>query len=200
MHPANKLYWAHCATVYRRHFQDPSSVIEFGSYNINGSIREIIECQDYTGLDWRAGPGVDVVSLAHEYNPGRTFDTVTSASMLEHDPHWQASIVNMTSLMKDDGILVMTWGAALNKEHCLEEAPDGAFHALPAGRVLTLLDELGLYIHEFRYEKWFGEDHGLRPRMMLHGGVGEVAVVAFKDEKYSTGERIIDDLFPEDQE
>ena len=32
---------------------------------------------EYIGLDWRPGPGVDVVSLVHEYQPGRRFDTVS---------------------------------------------------------------------------------------------------------------------------
>jgi hypothetical protein len=200
MHEANRLYWKHCSEKYSRHFHTPSSVIEFGSFNINGSIREVFSCKDYTGLDWRPGPGVDVVSLAHEYDPGRTFDTVVSASMLEHDPHWRESIANMVSMMKTDGIIVLTWGAALNAPHCLHEAPDGEFHPLPAGRVIKLLESMGMHIHEFRYEKWFARECGLPSRHILNDGVGEVGLVAFTNEKYSSGDRKIDDLFPEDQE
>ena len=37
---------------------------------------------EYIGLDWRPGPGVDVVGLVHEYQPGRLFDTVISTEML----------------------------------------------------------------------------------------------------------------------
>ena len=33
-----------------------------------------------------------MVSLVHEYQPGRMFDTVISTEMLEHDPHWRESV------------------------------------------------------------------------------------------------------------
>ena len=52
------------------------SVLECGSYNVNGSVRGLFAAREYVGLDWRPGPGVDVVSLVHEYKPGRQFDTV----------------------------------------------------------------------------------------------------------------------------
>lgn len=194
MHPANKLFWDHCASKYASYFKRPSRVIEFGSYNINGSIRQVFDVDDYTGLDWRAGPCVDVVSLAHEFKADGEYNTIVSASMLEHDPHWEASIKNMLSMLTDDGILVMTWGAALNEEHCLKEAPDGAFHALPAGNAIDLLEGEGMYVHEFQYERKFVERAGARIRFAGGGGMGEVALVAFKDSKYASGERAIDDL------
>lgn len=201
MHPANTLYWRHCAEKYPRYFKDPSRVIEFGSYNINGTIRPVFDCKDYTGVDWREGPCVDVVSLAHEYTAEKHYDTVVSASMLEHDPHWEKSLVNLLERMTDDGILILTWGAALNRAHCLKEAPDGKFHALPAGNVMNLLQKEGTYIHEFQYEKLFVERAQdpacLHPRH--RGGMGEVGLVAFRDEKYAEGKRVVDDLVPRDR-
>jgi len=188
MHRANLLYWQHCAAKYARHFSAPSKAIEFGSYDINGSIRQVFDVEDYTGLDWRAGPCVDVVSLAHEYDPrGQKYDTIVSASMLEHDPHWEESISNMVKMMKVDGILILTWGAGLNVEHCLEEAPDGKFHCLKAGKVLNLLERLGLYVHELRYERLFVDSNNLRVRWGAAGdGMGEVGLVAFNKESCPT--------------
>ena len=60
----------------------------------------LFAAREYVGLDWRPGPGVDVVSLVHEYKPGRHFDTVISTEMLEHDPHWRESVQRMIELVK----------------------------------------------------------------------------------------------------
>jgi len=197
MHPANTLYWQACATKYPKYFNDPSRVIEFGSYNINGSIRGLFNCTDYLGVDWRAGRGVDLVSLAHEFKTEKPYDSVVSASMLEHDPHWEKSLNALLDCMKDDGILILTWGSALNEEHCLREAPDGKFHALPAGKVIQKLKAEGMYLHEFQYEKLFVERLAIRNR--ARGGMGEATLVAFWDSKYAEGEQVIDALVAEDE-
>ena len=55
------------------------SVLECGSYNVNGSVRGLFAAREYVGLDWRPGPGVDVVSLVHEYQAGPAVSTRSSA-------------------------------------------------------------------------------------------------------------------------
>ena len=61
------------------------SVLEVGSYNVNGSVRPLFKGQPYIGLDMRAGPGVDVVAdvLTHEFEDGQ-FGTIVSTETLEH--------------------------------------------------------------------------------------------------------------------
>ena len=54
---------------------------------------------------------MDVVSLVHEYQPGRMFDTVISTEMLEHDPHWRESVARMIELVKPGGRLIITCAA-----------------------------------------------------------------------------------------
>lgn len=207
MHYENRLFWDRTSRRYPRYFNDPSKVIEFGSLNINGSIRAVCNCSDYTGVDWIAGPDVNLVSLAHEIPFGpEIFDTVLSASMLEHDPYWEKSLTKMVEVMKKDGLFAISWGAARNPLHHLELAPDGKFHALRAGLVLNHLKGLGLYIHEFQYERTiclahndeeFIQAHKIRENKMY--GMGEVVLVAFKDEKYAIGEKVIEPLIDEDK-
>jgi len=207
MHYENRLFWDQCSQKYPRYFNDPSRAIEFGSLDINGSIRAWCKCSDYTGVDWIAGPCVDLVSLAHEVPFGpETFDTVLSASMLEHDPYWEISLIKMAEVMKRDGILIVTWGAARNPAHHYEVAPDGKFHALKAGLVLRALNDIGLYIHQFQYERTiclanndeeFIVSHGVRENPMY--GKGEVVLVAFKDKQNAVGEQIIEPLIDEDK-
>lgn len=197
MHALNRAWWKICESTYTSYFRDPSVVVEFGSYNINGSIRDHFICSRYTGIDWRPGPCVDIVSLAHDapflHN---SIDTIASASMLEHDPFWQESITCMVSLLKTSGILLLSWGAAKNPVHCLAEAPDGHFHSLKAGQVINLLEKMNMYVHDFRYECHLQDK---TPSNVVHN-CGEVCLVAFKNKNLAIGNRFIDNLLEEDKD
>ncbi len=63
-------------------------VLEVGSYNINGSPREVIPADGgYTGVDMMPGPGVDIVMDAEHLAvrfPPAAFDTVVCCECLEH--------------------------------------------------------------------------------------------------------------------
>ena len=193
MHHTNRLFWEACKRKYPSYFNG-THVVEFGSYNINGSVRSYFDTpSEYIGVDWRAGPGVDVVSFAHDFTHDNKFDVVISASMLEHDPDWCKSIQQMIEVLSDDGILLLSWGAARNAEHEHDTACDGKFHALPAGKVLKLLADEGIYVHEFLYESQFGRSE------LPSGGDGEVCLVAFKNPAKAVDPRFIASLFPEDE-
>lgn len=180
MHPANARFWKEVVSNYPNDFRQ-KRIGEFGSFNINDPEnlpRSLTTDCDYVGIDWREGPGVDYVSLAHEVDLD-PFDTVVSASMLEHDPYWERSIERMVSLLRLGGLFALSWGAAKNGSHCEKESPDGEFHALEASLVIDKLRSLDIAIRLFAYETRWG------------GGEGEVALVAFKPS--------IDELCAEDQ-
>jgi hypothetical protein len=196
MHKSNRLFWQYCKDSYPEYFAGDIKVLEYGSYNINGSVRDYFgSVQKYIGIDWRVGPGVDLVSLAHNVDLPECFDTVISASLLEHDPYWSESLDNMVMHLDYNRILILSWGAALNAEHCLLEAPDGKFHALKAELVLTKIFDLGLYIHEFSYEGSKFDVHCCRKQGQ---GMGEVCLIAFKNRDLAIGPQLIDKFLPED--
>jgi len=93
-------------------------VLEIGSLDINGSLRNLfIDC-DYTGVDLAEGKGVDVVSLGHEFNmPDKTYDTVFSSECFEHNPFWHETFVNMIRLCKNSGLLFFTCATTGRPEH-----------------------------------------------------------------------------------
>jgi len=200
MHKSNRLFWNYCSKKYPSYFNGPNEVLEVGSCNVNGSVREhFINFKEYVGVDWRAGPGVDVVCLAEDINFNRQFDVVVSCSMLEHDPHWDKSVQNMLNHLKESGILLLSWGAAFNPPHCEETAIDGEFHGLPAGYVINLIQQKGIYVHEFRYEgrlPFVKQRHCIKSK--AGPGMGEVCLVGFKDKKYAIGDSINDILLSED--
>jgi SAM-dependent methyltransferase len=201
MHYANQLFWDDCSKKYSRYFCGPENVriLEVGSLYVNGSVRPYFKCfSEYVGVDWRPGKNVDVVCLAHEMHFDHQFDVVISASMLEHDPYWEKSIPRMIDCLKQDGILLLSWGAAYNGCHCVDTAPDNKFHSLPAIRVLNLLKDFGITIHQFRYEY-------LLPYLTKQANIGLdhgcVALSGFKDAEIAKifGKGHIDILLDKDQ-
>ena len=207
MHQSDEFFWKRCEQKYYPYFHEPSKVIEFGSRDINGSIRDYFSCSSYIGIDWRGhNSAVNFVCLAHEapFVP-ETFDTVASASMLEHDPYWKKSLAKMVEVLKPDGLLVISWGSALNTPHHEDMAPDGKFHGLPAERVIKHLEKLGMYIHEFQYERSILEcerannlEIDIRLTRNKQAGRGTVVLVAFKDKIYAKGGQDIDPFLKED--
>lgn len=89
-------------------------VIEIGSYDVNGSIRSIVESlnpSDYVGVDLKEGPGVDMVCSAEELLNcfcDDNFDVVISTEMIEHVKDWRKVISNIKKICKPGGILLIT--------------------------------------------------------------------------------------------
>ena len=205
MHPFNRHFWKYASERYSRWFNHPSRVLECGSLNINGSIREHFHVKEYVGLDWRPGPDVDCVSLVHNAPFGTaTFDTIASASMLEHDPHWRMSVTKMAELMKLDGIMILTWAAALANPHELQSAPDGAYHGLKAEELFRHVGAIGLYIHQFQYERTVynqqsPEQLGFTELTGGYYGLDYAVLVAFHSPAHVVGFRMIDPFMDADR-
>jgi SAM-dependent methyltransferase len=73
------------------------SVIEMGSLNLNGSLREFFENPvKYVGVDIHEGPGVDLVCPAQNVTfDDNSFDVAVSAECFEHNPYWLETFANM---------------------------------------------------------------------------------------------------------
>jgi len=200
MHKLNRLFWEKCEAKYPEFFHGVGRVLEVGSCNVNGSVRDhFSDVGTYIGVDWRAGLDVDLVCLASRMSFDERFDVVISASMLEHDPEWRLSLVNMVSQLKPDGILMLSWGAARNAPHSHSTAVDGEFHPRPAGQVISFLQSIGVYVHFFRYEAKLRVKDKAKPVEEVHSkGMGEVCLIAFKNPDIAKGPIEVDELLSED--
>lgn len=89
-------------------------VIEIGSYDVNGSLRSIIESwnpAEYVGVDIEKGPGVDIVCSAEDvvaHFGKESFDVVISTELLEHVINWRNVISNIKNICKLRGIMLVT--------------------------------------------------------------------------------------------
>ena len=64
------------------------------------------------------GKGVDVVCPGQDYTaPARSFDVVISCEMMEHNPNWRETWLNMLRMVREDGLLVMTCASIGRKKH-----------------------------------------------------------------------------------
>jgi SAM-dependent methyltransferase len=97
-------------------------VLEVGSLEMkgknNGCVRGFFSGCDYTGLDLREGPGVDVVCPGQDYGaPDNAFDVVISCEVMEHNPHWRETFENMIRLCRPGGLVIMTCACLGRPEH-----------------------------------------------------------------------------------
>lgn len=89
------------------------TVIEVGSYDVNGSVRPGVMAHDpasYLGVDIADGPGVDLVADVADL-PGMFpdgFDVVVSTEMLEHVVDWRAAVTALVYLIRPGGLLVVS--------------------------------------------------------------------------------------------
>lgn len=86
-------------------------VLEVGSYNVNGSVRDYFEAHEYLGVDMRAGRGVDLVWNAHDLDGavGDTqYDVVLCLETLEHDDAFWVTLRQLKAHLKPGGYLIIT--------------------------------------------------------------------------------------------
>lgn len=89
------------------------TVLECGSYNVNGSVKPYITAlspASYVGTDMRDGPDVDVVCKTEELADTFTSDVVVSAEMLEHCENWEAAFKRMSELARETLIVTARGG------------------------------------------------------------------------------------------
>ena len=90
-------------------------LLEIGSYHRFGGIRKLIESYftplSYTGVDIKAGPGVDHVasfeSLLDMYKHD-TFDVVFAVEVMEHILDYKLFLNTMKRLLREGGIIFIT--------------------------------------------------------------------------------------------
>ncbi len=95
-----------------------NKILEIGSHDVNGSLRQLFSSSEYTGIDLSPGIGVDVVASGHEVGfQDDSFDMTISCECFEHNPYWVETFNNMYRMTKKTGLLVVTCASRGRFEH-----------------------------------------------------------------------------------
>ena len=129
-----------------------SSVIEIGSLDINGSVRELFDNGEYTGVDLAEGPNVDLVALGHETHLAEnSYDVAVSAGCFENNPFWREAFSEMCRLARE--LVVVTAATHGRPEHGTKATTpeDSPFTADRGGfyRTLGVEDLASLDLNQF---------------------------------------------------
>lgn len=116
-HPQQQEFVASIKQIFPKFFKQ-KRVLEIGSLDINGSVRQHFEMCDHIGIDVAPGPGVDIVCQGQEFAaPDSSFDVVISCEVMEHNPYWKETFQNMIRLCKPGGLVLMTCATVGRPEH-----------------------------------------------------------------------------------
>ena len=124
-HKAQKKYVQTVKALFPEFF-DNKKVLEVGSLNINGTLRNEFKDCDYTGIDLGEGRDVDVVCGGQEYDaPDNFFDSCISAECFEHNPYWKETFLNMVRMCKPGGLVLFTCATEGRAEHGTSRSKPG---------------------------------------------------------------------------
>ena len=99
--------------VYEHFKPYEMSVLEVGSQNINGQVRDIFEEEGnpYLGIDMVDGPGVDrvvnVLDLTSVFGEEK-FNIVVCCDTLEHIDHFWIALHEMKAILTPGGLFIVT--------------------------------------------------------------------------------------------
>ena len=90
--------------------KDNYSILDVGSYNVNGSYKELFEEErfSYIGLDMEQGPNVDIVPAStYEWKEieDDTYDVVISGQAFEHIEFFWLTMTEIARVTKKNGLI-----------------------------------------------------------------------------------------------
>ena len=94
-------------------------VLEFGSRNVNGTLRDVVAASHYVGVDISDGPGVDIVADAATVLVPGSFDLVLCAEVFEHatDEQCAGMCANAFRHLAEGGMFLATMAGERRAPH-----------------------------------------------------------------------------------
>lgn len=90
-------------------FFNNKRVLGIGTFDVCGTENVFFNNCDYCGLDLCAGPGVDIVCPAQDFDaPDNSYDVIISCECFEHNPFYKETIQNAVRMLKPNGLFLFT--------------------------------------------------------------------------------------------
>jgi len=116
-HVAQIEYFKKIKDLYPNFFNN-GKVLEVGSLNINGTVRDLFNVEEYVGIDLEEGSCVDIVSAGQDFDyPDNYFDFSISSECFEHNPYWKETFLNMCRMTKSEGLVSFSCAGLGRAEH-----------------------------------------------------------------------------------
>jgi SAM-dependent methyltransferase len=133
-------------------------VVEFGSLDINGSVRGLFNCARYHGIDLQDGPGVDEIADAalwrHPGNNGWP-DVVVCCEVLEHAPNVEGIVFNAYQNLRPGGLFLVTCAADPRRPHSAVDGGqirEGEHYAnVSPGELETIAEMVGFAVQDVQH-------------------------------------------------
>lgn len=127
-HPEQRIFFEQVMRLFPETFGTAKRVLEVGSQDINGSIRDFFKpCTDYIGLDIGMAKGVDwtipgeLVEL-----PDGWADVSISTECFEHTANWPRILINMIRITKENGLIILTMAGDGRGTHGTIDSDEGS--------------------------------------------------------------------------
>lgn len=102
----------------RPEFFEWTNVIEIGSLNINGTVRDLFSYANYVGFDVGQGRDVDYAVPGQNVKyRDNSFDVAITTECFEHAEAWRDIWLNMVRMLRPGGLIVMTCAGTGRAEH-----------------------------------------------------------------------------------
>lgn len=115
-----------------------SPVLEVGSYNENGTVRDLFP-EPYLGIDMQAGNGVDEVKDVLTCHFAEEFNAIVCFETLEHVTKPWTAVERMARWLKPDGYLIVS----APFQHFIHDYPGDYWRFTDQG-LRVLFEEAGL--------------------------------------------------------
>lgn len=139
-------------------------VLEVGSFNVNGSLRDLLasRANTYTGMDQFPGPGVDSVGNLRTIDRGGfPFGLIVCTEVIEHDPRPWELLTIMGELLSPGGHLILTAPSIKFPRHNYP----GDYYRYTATGLHSLAEWAGLEVLESAEIPGDAHEHGVVTRL-----------------------------------
>ena len=110
---------------------DPLRVVEFGSLDVNGSVRSVYcQAESWWGVDVVYGPGVNEVADAAHWDTIHRFDVAVCAEVFEHTEDWRDILATAHNVLVPGGLLVASCATEDRPAHSVSggDLKDGEYY------------------------------------------------------------------------
>ena len=95
-------------------------VLEIGSWNVNGTVKDLFEGSVYLGIDLVRGNGVDLVIDAKDFDGKGIYDICVTTEAMEHYPHPREIVDCAYRSLKSGGVFIATAASTGRNPHGID--------------------------------------------------------------------------------